>query len=156
MGRAMDVQTVIFTSLLASRTSFKASPSSASLDVDFFRCMIAGLYVSLSRVANRTSQTVAKRKLIHITFLQPNVCAMAPAIAGPMAPPMSGASMTIDIGEPRSSDGKTSPMTHALSTFEATAVPVRNRAKMRRPVLWLVALMSTLRMKRTLAALKTG
>lgn len=60
------------------------------------------------------------------------------------------------IPEPRDSDGKISPMMAGLRTFEATAKPVKKRAKMKRLVVWLKAASATPRMKIMLATLKTG
>lgn len=64
--------------------------------------------------------------------------------------------MTSDMPEPREADGKISPMMAGLSTFEATANPVRNRAKMKRFGEELAAARTMPRMKIMFATLKVG
>ena len=120
------------------------------------RCKMGTLYVSRSNVKKKISQVMAMTALIQRIFRHPRVSAMAPLMAGPMAPPISGASMTRDIPEPRNSDGYISPMIAGLRTFEATANPVRKREKMNRPTVSVKAASKTPRMKMMFAALKTG
>jgi hypothetical protein len=97
------------------------------------RCKMGTLYVSRKNTKNNVSQIIAIMALIQRIIRQPRDSAMTPLIAGPTAPPTSGASMTRDMPEPREFDGKISPMTAGFSTFEATANPVKKRAKIKRP-----------------------
>ena len=60
------------------------------------------------------------------------------------------------IAEPRWSDSKMSPMMLGLSTLEATANPVSQRAAMRRLVLVLPAARKVAMMKTMLQAFMTG
>ncbi len=99
---------------------------------------------------------MARAALIQRTVLHPKDSAIAPPIAGPIAPPRRGASMIRDIGEPLCSDGKISPMIAGLRTLLATANPVKNREKMKMDVDGLKAPSRTEMMKRMFAALKTG
>ena len=69
---------------------------------------------------------------------------------------MSGASITIDIALPLLSGGKISPMIAGLSTFDATAQPVRKRAKINVSTLSLNSVITIPQMKSKLATLKTG
>lgn len=99
---------------------------------------------------------MATTTLAQSTILQPNCSAIAPLIAGPTAPPRSGASITRDIPLPCSSTGKISAMIEGFKTLEAVAKPVKKRAKM--SVLEEVAdaERAVVMMKRIFAILKTG
>ena len=97
------------------------------------RCKMGTLYVSRKNTKNNVSQIIAIMTLIQRIIRQPSDSATTPLVAGPTAPPTSGASMTRDIPEPCEFDGKISPMIAGLGTFEATANPVKKRAKMKRP-----------------------
>ena len=88
------------------------------------RARMRVLYVSRRKSRKASSQTAAIRAATQRTRLHPIVCAMAPAIAGPTAPPRSGASISVAIADPRHSGGSMSPMIAGLRTLEATAQPV--------------------------------
>lgn len=77
-------------------------------------------------------------------------------MAGPIAPPMSGASITKDIAEPRCSLSKMSPIIAGLRTFEATQRPVSILAAMNMPLFWLQTARIVAAMKPMLQTLKTG
>lgn len=81
---------------------------------------------------------------------------MAPAMAGPAAPPISGASEIKLIAVPRFSETNMSPTIAGLSTLLATATPVRARAKMSTVVVGLMAERTVNAVKSTLAMLTTG
>lgn len=118
------------------------------------RLRIATLYVSWKQQRNTTSQAVARAAAIQSTCLQPRVSAMAPAMTGPVAPPMSGASMMTLIADPRCSELKMSPTMAGFRTFAATAKPVMALAAMKKLVLWLQAAKTVVQMNKMLAALK--
>ena len=103
------------------------------------RRRIGTLYVSRKKARNASSQAAARKTLIQTTVRQPSDWAITPLMAGPRAPPKRGASMMRLMAEPRSSETNMSPMMAGLRTFEATARPVRARAAIMTPVLWLKA-----------------
>lgn len=156
-GRLMDAHSLLtlrWSPVLAA--AFKVSSPVSSASRAALRLRMGTLYVSLKHVRNSTSQTVASRALIHRTWRHPRLWAMAPAMAGPMAPPISGATMMKLIGDPRCSDTNMSPTMAGLSTLDATATPFRHRAATNSHVLWLRAARTMAAMKRKLAAFMTG
>lgn len=117
---------------------------------------IATLYVSLNKHKNRISQMVLKPTTPHTTFLHPTLSATALDIAGPTAPPISGAMKMSDMALPRWSEGNMSPTMAGLSTFEATAMPVRQRDKMSVGTEVAVAVRMVNKMRRRLVMLRVG
>lgn len=96
---------------------------------------------------NRTdSQTIDRH---------PKDSVRAPAMAGPIAPPVKGANIMSDIAVPRCSLMKMSPTMAGLRTFAATATPVRALAAMNTFVLCDTAAMTVMPTKSTLATFRT-
>jgi hypothetical protein len=153
---------LIDSQIVASLLLPTASSGTATGTFDILRSFearwrnILGRYVSLNKNRNASSQIPAIIVASQSTCLQPRVCAIAPAIAGPTAPPRSGARNIRDMAEPRCSGDRISPMMDGLSTLAATAQPVRNLEKMRSVALLLKADMAVVIMKNKLAMLYTG
>jgi hypothetical protein len=117
---------------------------------------MAILYVSLKHVRNSSSHKIASPAAMMRILLHPIVCAIAPEIAGPIAPPMSGASMIKLIAEPLCSLSKISPMIAGFSTLDATASPVSILAAMKTLLFWLHTARIVAAMNPILQAFITG
>ncbi|KAL5320165.1 hypothetical protein ACEPPN_010966 [Leptodophora sp. 'Broadleaf-Isolate-01'] len=129
-GLLIEVRNVDQYNAVAAASDSQAHFSDSSL-VSFRKRAALRCKIGTLTKKNNVSQTIAITALIQRIIRQPSVSAMTPLIAGPTAPPTRGASMTRDIPEPRELDGNISPMMAGLSTFEATAKPVKKRAKMK-------------------------
>lgn len=147
------------------RGDFRSSISNRVLNLGFpvsFLNLVARrrrmvtLYVSREQVRNTSSHARAKKAASQRTFRQPMVSAMAPASAGPMDPPSSGAKAMREMGLPRWSVGNMSPTMAGLSTLDVTDRPVKARAAIKTGVLSDMAARTVAKMNRTVAQFTTG
>jgi len=154
-GRVAECQIFNAPSRLLVTLTTSNSPLSCCIFLTLRRRM-AILYVSWKQVRNKISHKIAKPAAMYITCLHPRVCAIAPLIAGAMAPPMSGASIIRLIALPLFSLSNMSPMIAGFRTLAATAIPVSIRAAIKILEDCDVAAIRVKKMKKMLHPCMTG